>query len=55
MRGGKRTGAGRTKAPPKRITTIRFTTKEHADYMAAGGARWLRRMIAELKALNETR
>jgi uncharacterized protein (DUF4415 family) len=45
--GGKRTNAGRPKAPPKQQVTIRLTKARYAVYKSTGGQRWLNRMLDE--------
>lgn len=48
MMGGKRTGAGRPKAPATKPVTLRLTPEQHRVYLERGGARWIKRLIDEI-------
>jgi len=52
MNGGKRPGAGRPKAPPSVPVCIRLSKEQHAYYMERGGARWIKRLIDDVREVN---
>ena len=55
MKGGKREGAGRPKAPDSTLLCIRMQVDTHASIMALGGSRWAKRVLTEaLDNLNST-
>lgn len=51
MKGGKREGAGRPKAPPTVVVRIRLTPRQHAAYSEFGAEIWLKRILNENDSL----
>lgn len=47
MRGGKRAGAGRHKAPPTTLMRIRLPVAVHEAVIERGGTIWAKRLIVE--------
>ena len=40
---------GRPRKPPTIIVTMRLSKAQHAAYIERGGAKWVKRLIDELK------
>jgi hypothetical protein len=49
MKGGKRDGAGRppTDNPTTKLLTVKVTARQHSQFLALGGSRWIKRLLDE--------